>query len=166
MAVVPLYNERGYVLVDDEDYEYLSQFRWTLATVGYAIRSLGDGESISMHRELMNLQKGDGKFVDHKNMDKLDNRKENLRVCTKSQNQMNQAPKKKKDGSSHSKYKGVSRRVSKSIHPWRCRIAYNGTTITKYFKTEREAAEEYNKLAILYHGDFAYLNRFEEDDVG
>lgn len=161
MREIPLFNKTEVVKVDAEDYGYLSQFRWTLPKLGYAARH-EKGETIYMHREIMKLKKGDGKYVDHINHDKLDNRKDNLRVCTKSQNQSNQQAKKKLDGSSQSKYKGVSlRSKNRGNKPWRCRIAYKGKTITKYFATEKEAAIAYNKLAIEIHGEFAYLNEIE-----
>lgn len=158
MKKIPLYNRDEYVLVDEEDYEYLSQFRWTKATVGYARRNYKGG-SIYMHREIMGLVKGDGKYVDHMNHNKLDNRKSNLRVCDKTQNQINQKAKKKLDGSSQSKYKGVSLRPkNRGNKPWRCRIAYRGKITTKYFATEKEAALAYNELAKEIHGEYAFLN--------
>jgi hypothetical protein len=162
MKKIPLYSG-GYTLVDESDYDYLSPFTWSRATVGYAVRHEG-GKTIYMHRSVMGLAEGDGMYVDHINRDMLDNRKSNLRVCTKSQNQCNQKPKKKLDGTSQSKYKGVSIRPSKSSKPWRCRIAYKGKTITKYFTTEIEAAKEYNRLAREVHGEFAYVNKFDDED--
>lgn len=165
MKKIKLFRLEEYVLVDEEEYDYLSQFRWTKATVGYAVRS-HKGESILMHRELMGLVKGDGKLVDHKNHNKLDNRKENLRICTKLENQVHQRAKKRKDGSSHSKYKGVSRRSTNSVRPWRCRVTYKGKETTKYFETEIEAAKEYNRLATEIHGEFAYVNKLDSKDAG
>ena len=163
MRKIPLYNRDEYALVDDEDYENLSQYSWNKATEGYATRIEG-AETIYMHREIMRLKKGDGKYVDHKNHNRLDNRKSNLRVCSKYENQLNQKAKKRKDGSSHSKYKGVSRRSTPSVRPWRARITHKGKEITKYFETEIEAAQEYNRLALKYHGEFAYINKFDEEE--
>jgi len=161
MKKIPLYNGKGFTLVDESDYEKLSVYRWTKATVGYAVRhEKGEGEGILMHREILGLVKGDGKFVDHANHDMLDNQRSNLRRCSKTQNQCNQKPKKKLDGSSQSKYKGVSLRVSKSVHPWRSRIGFEGKTHTKYFATEIEAAEEYNRMAMEIHGEYAWINKF------
>lgn len=164
MKKIPLFNDRGFAIVDNDDYDWLSEYRWTLSTIGYAVRADSDGGNVYMHREILGLSKGDGKIVDHINHDTLDNRKENLRICTKQQNQLNQKAKKRKNGSSSSKYKGVSKRSTKSVRPWRCRIVKDGEEITKYFETEVEAAREYNKLAIELHGDFAYINEINETD--
>lgn len=164
MAKIPLYNGKGFAIVDDEDFVKVKEYRWTLSTLGYVTRNDGKGGSVYLHRDIMNLEKGDGKYVDHINHDKLDNRKTNLRVCTKQENQLNQGPKKRKDGTSHSKYKGVSRRSSKSVRPWRCRIAKDGKTITKYFETEIEAAKEYDRLALELHGEYAYINGIKDNE--
>lgn len=161
MKRIPLYNGKGFTEVDKEDFDHLNQFTWSLATVGYAVRH-DDGNTVYMHREIMELGFGDKRLVDHRNGDPLDNKRSNLRVCSKSQNQANQRAKKKLDGSSQSRYKGVSRRYSKSSKPWRCRIAFNGKSTTRYFATEIEAAKEYNKLAIEVHGEYAYVNKFED----
>lgn len=84
-----------YVLVDDEDYYYLNQWKWGLSTSGYARRKqhihLGvnkySSEIIWMHRLLNNTPKN--LFTDHINRNKLDNRKNNLRTTNKSLNSLN-----------------------------------------------------------------------------
>lgn len=76
-------------IVDDEDYEVLSGFRWVL-TKGYATRSAlrsgGSDRSVSMHRQVMGFPAG---LVDHRHGNKLDNRRENLRVVDRSLNNFN-----------------------------------------------------------------------------
>lgn len=82
-------------IVDDEDYEYLNQFKWHLSTSGYACRKqhihLGvnkyTSETVWMHRLLNNTP--DDLFTDHINRNKLDNRKSNLRTTNKSLNNFN-----------------------------------------------------------------------------
>lgn len=79
-----------YALVDNEDYEFLNQWKWHFAI--YARRrskNIGDEKAytIPMHRVIIGAKHGE--FVDHINRNKLDNRRQNLRICTKSQNNRN-----------------------------------------------------------------------------
>ncbi len=89
MRTIKLSNSDNLVLCDDEDYETLSEISWSLSNCGYA---QGNGRQwgrrcITMHRALMNAKKG--QEVDHLNRNKLDNRRENLRFCTRSENIQN-----------------------------------------------------------------------------
>ena len=92
--------------------------------------------------------------VDHINGDRSDNRIENLRECTNSQNSRNR-------GSSRnntSGYKGVS--FSKNNKKWIAQITFNRRLIyLGYTDTKEEAALLYNEAAIKYHGKFAFLNK-------
>jgi hypothetical protein len=85
MKHIPLING-GYSVIDDDDYELVNQFKWRLDPSGYAKRTtrLPDETDRLMHRLIMNTPKG--MLTDHRNGEKLDNRRENLRVCTNSQN--------------------------------------------------------------------------------
>lgn len=76
-------------LVDHEDYEYLSQWKWYF-NGGYAVR--GCPKRILMHRLIAKTP--DGFDTDHINRNKLDNRKANLRVVSRSQNLLNVNPRK------------------------------------------------------------------------
>jgi hypothetical protein len=82
----------GYeVIVDDDDYDYLSRWRWKRNAVGYACRTIyirGKFTLLLMHR-LIN-KTPEGLFTDHINRNKLDNRKSNLRTVTKRINNRNQ----------------------------------------------------------------------------
>lgn len=88
----------AYTLVDDEDFEYLNQWKWYLSSKGYAMRGTHVGSSkdgsrktihLRMHRIINNTP--EGLQTDHINRDKLDNRKENLRSVTNRQNQLNRS---------------------------------------------------------------------------
>ena len=69
-------------LVSDEDFEWLNQFEWYWFN-GYAVRFEGL-RRFAMHREI--IIPNPGMVVDHKNQNRLDNRRENLRECTQSEN--------------------------------------------------------------------------------
>lgn len=149
-------------IVDDVDYDFLSQWKWHLKKDGkceYAARVnyLGGGrknpkrKTIRMHRLIM--QTPDGMETDHINGDGLDNRRSNLRVCTKSENQHNQKPR----VGTFSKYKGVD--FHKQSNKWRARIMLNSKHIQiGMFESELEAARAYNLSASIHHGEFAKLN--------
>lgn len=148
---------RGFVtIVDESDYEWLNQWKWRVATVrqkAYAVRWNEERGKIleSMHRVITNCPQG--LMVDHINGDTLDNRRENLRNCTNSQNLMNKAKKR----TSPYKYKGIW--WDKWRKRWRTGIKVDGKMkYLGYFKTEIEAALAYNVAAMRYFGDFAKLN--------
>jgi hypothetical protein len=84
------------ILVDDEDYLRLKAHKWSVNSRGYAVRfteHLGVKKGIRMHREILELGEYDGGMeVDHINRNKLDNRRCNLRLVTRSENQKNRNP--------------------------------------------------------------------------
>lgn len=147
-------------LVDDEDYEYLNSFKWTFKA-GYALRvAYPNGryqrrQTIYMHREVMGLPvEFDGREVDHKDHDGLNNTRENLRVATRQQNTQNRT---KQTNPSSSTYKGVS--FHKATGKWDARITVNKTLIRLgLFADETQAAAAYDKAATSYFGEFAQTN--------
>ena len=107
---------------------------------------------LSIHRILTNAP--DGMEVDHINRDSLDNRKQNLRICTKSQNQMNSG-KEQLGRSSH--YKGVS--LYKRHNKWMSRIKKRRKEyFLGYYENEIDAAKAYDTKAKELFGEFARLN--------
>lgn len=76
----------AHALVDDDDETSVLAYRWRLSPQGYAVRG---GRARPMHRDVCGLVPGDGLEVDHRNHDRLDNRRENLRVVTRAQNAQN-----------------------------------------------------------------------------
>ena len=109
-----------------------------------------EGKSWLLHRYL--LRPEIGMHVDHINGNRLDNRRENLRVCTHSQNHMN-----KSSCRGRSKYKGAYWWPQKG--KWKSSIKVNGKD--KYlglFLTEEDAAKAYNQAALKHYGEFARLN--------
>ena len=142
-------------IVDDEDFNELAQYRWKYTHRGYAARYYRrDGKVCItyMHREIMMAPQG--MEVDHRNGNKLDNRRENLRLCTRAENARNQ-PKSKKNTSG---FKGVFYQDRKL--PWRARIRCgDGRRVNLgSFKTPEDAALAYNAAALRFHGEFANIN--------
>ncbi len=160
MAVKKISLSKGFVtIVDEEDYEWLNQWKWSFSKAGYSFRShyLGKiggkyrAKGILMHRII--LKTPDNMYSDHINGDKLDNRRCNLRICDQSFNMKNMN--RHKDNSS--KYKGVC--WSKKEEKWKARICTDYNTINLgTFDNEHEAAQAYNEAAIKYHKEFARLN--------
>lgn len=148
-------------LVDDEDFEYLSQFKWqynkNCTVSGYARRNVrvnGKVKSIPMHREILGLGWGNKTKVDHKDRNGLNNQKSNLRHATVTQNNCNRRLHNKH------KYRGVTFiKNGGYISKWRASIVKDGRRIPLgHYKTVEEAALAYNEAAKKYQGEFAVLN--------
>ncbi|MCK5611537.1 HNH endonuclease [Candidatus Pacearchaeota archaeon] len=146
-----------FALVDDEDYDWLMQWKWHAAKSNkahntfYAVWESKDG-AVSMHRRIL------GKAVkglksDHRDRNGLNNQRYNLRICTHAENMRNR----RIQCNNKSGYKGVSwnRREKK----WLAQIKFNGKTIYlgRYFCLIK-AAEAYDAAAEKYYGEFARLN--------
>jgi hypothetical protein len=156
MKRIPLTNSTLFALVDDEDYEQVSEFKWRLAKAkmvdGYAIHGHG-GRDALMHNMLMRPPKG--LEVDHRNGLGLDNQRHNMRYATRSQQCMNRHRGNKRKGTS--KYKGV--RWWKAGSRWQARIKVNQKEIhLGYFTQELDAALAYDKAALDLFGEFANTN--------
>jgi hypothetical protein len=148
------------VLVDDEDFEWLSQWSWSAHGSGYAMRGEHIGNRkyryFTMHREIVGAKSGE--TVDHANGKKWDNTRGNLRIATRSQNATNS-----KHRTSESGYRGVY--FDKRRGHWKSEIR-TGPGKRKYlgrFDTKEDAALAYNEAAIEYHGEFAKLNDIREE---
>lgn len=149
-------------LVDDEDYAFLNQFKWHTTTDGYAARNVKAGKGkwrlLMMHRVIMNTPKG--MDTDHRDHDTMNNQKDNLRICTRSQNNINH--KKRKDLCGTSKHKGITIRRDCPTACYKAVFRVNGKQFSKNFpltpEGERAAALWYNYKAKEYCKDFAYLN--------
>lgn len=147
----------AFALVDNEDFGWINKYKWQYGVRGYATKNLHigmkNGKRISklmlMHREIIKTPKG--LFTDHINGNKLDNRKQNLRICTRQQNVWNM----KISSHNTSGFKGVSKRNNR----WSASIHKNNKKIhLGYFSTAKEAAKKYNETAFEFFGEFAKLN--------
>lgn len=151
-----------FALVDDEDFAWLSQWKWRAQKTSYgeliAVRKGRQGEKeegkmIRMHRQIMDSPKG--MEVDHRNHITLDNQRRNLRPCTRSQNAQNQ----RKQSGTTSKFKGVCFCRFKANKNWMAAIKLNGKrTHIGYFADEIDAAKAYDKKAKKLFGEFAFVN--------
>lgn len=142
---------RGYVaIVDEADFEWLSAFKWHVSGPEGA-RYAKTKRVLFMHRMIMNAP--EGVFVDHANGDPMDNRRVNLRLCTRAQNQQNKC----KSRRNRSGFKGVYLRSDGQV--WRATIRHGGKTFAlgKHLTAEA-AARAYDAAAIAAFGEFARLN--------
>ncbi len=158
MKKIPL-TKGKFAAVDDDDFDFLSQWKWCIDSGGYAVRSTHIGyfdgkkktKRVWMHRVINKTE--DSMDTDHINGDRLDNRKLNLRSASRSQNHMNR----KSRPGSVSKYKGVY--LDKRFGNWVAQIRLNNKGVhIGSFKTEEEAAIAYNVEAKKHFGEFSKLN--------
>ena len=149
MKIITLTQDK-FAIVDDEDYEYLNQWKWyplQKSTTCYATRH-ENNKIIKMHRIVMDAPVG--MDVHHINGNGLDNTKQNMRVCTRSMHQYNRHPKK-------GKYKGVT--MSGRTGKWQARIKVNKKYISLgYYTNKEDAARAYDKAVRKYAGEFARTN--------
>jgi hypothetical protein len=101
---------RAHAIVDPDRFDDLNRYTWHLSTHGYVQRlsrltEEGDPRKrIAMHRQVLELEAGDGRHVDHINRDRLDNRRANLRFATPAENRQNTSA---REGAS-SAFRGVT----------------------------------------------------------
>jgi hypothetical protein len=137
----------GFVELDASDFEKVSGLNWYIDANGYAARRLGCGKVEYMHRLIVDCERE--MHVDHKNGQPSDNRRQNLRKCTRSQNMWNRG----KNKANLSGLKGVSKRSETS---WKAEIRANGKRIQLgSFRTAEAAHAAYCKAATELHGCFA-----------
>lgn len=161
MKQIPL-SQGKFALVDDEDYEYLNQWKWYAwkhykHKTFYAVRNIRLGNNtrttIFMHRVILGLT--DSKIQgEHRDNEGLNNLRSNIRPCTNSQNQMNRGV----ILNTTSGFKGVS--WSRERNKWISQISISGKQKNLgRFTSKIEAAEKYNEAAIKYYGEFSKLNQ-------
>lgn len=163
-----IYTSNGTCIkIDDDDFEKVKDKNWCINSRGYAVTTLFTrGSTRLMHRIIMGIN--DPKvLIDHKDRDRLNNSKSNLRICNASENQKNKKP------SGEVKFLGVSIHRSKGLYKLKsgevkthyrkdkfiAHINVNGKAKhLGLFTCEIEAAKCYDEAAKKYHGEFANLN--------
>lgn len=136
--------------VSKESFGLINDYTWCKEGTGYAM-SRSKGKAVKMHRIIMDAKKGE--FIDHINGNKLDNRLNNLRICTKHQNEFNQKVRiDNKFG-----YRGISKMKNGRL---RATINYYGHQYhIGVFDNIDKAINEYNSYAFLLYGEYARLNK-------
>lgn len=153
---IPLHNRAGrnlYTLVDDQDYERFGPYRYRANSKGYAIRSwvvAGQEKVVALHREIMTPPPG--YVVDHRDHDKLNNTRSNLRLLTTSENLINR----RLFRNSSTGFKGVTFQHGK----WHARVEKDEQIIHLGFHADlKTAALHYDAGVILLFGaDIAWRN--------
>lgn len=153
---IPLTKDKV-ALVDDGDFDWLTQWHWYCSGGKYAARrdyTKPGRPLVYMHRQVMGLEARQGRAVqvDHGNHDTLDNRRSNLRVCSGSQNCRNQQPK-----GGVSRFIGVASRWD--INRFRSYISFEGRQFhLGYYQNAEEAARVRDGVAFGLFAEFANLN--------
>src|SRR5258708_4039644 len=145
--------QNKFAIVDDKDFEYLNQFRWFYSNK-YAKRSIWypkikRQKQIRMHNVI--CKPINDMFVDHINGNTLDNRRENLRICTQTENNRNR----KISKNNQSGLKGVSFFKNR----WRAIIKRR---FIGYFNTKEEAAKAYDNESLKEFGKFSKFNYIKQ----
>lgn len=151
--LIPIRNKNGivaYSKVDEDVHKKVINGAWNLFN-GYATGTISNFKG-RLHRYILSAKKGE--LVDHINNDRLDNRRENLRIANHSQNSQNRN--KKKDAIH--KYIGVS--ITPNKKRWRCCIQNKSTT----FDNEEDAAYWYDYLALQIYGSHAKINGIQRPE--
>lgn len=131
---------------DIEDFDRLKDICWSITKNGYLL-GWDNGKCFTMHRHVLG-DKCDGTFVDHKNHNKLDNRKENLRLCTKSENGTN--------AYSEKGYRGVYWDKKRCV--WLAEVYKKGKRIALgSFNNFDDALKARKTGEGKYYGDFRYI---------
>lgn len=153
----------GFTKVSAQDFEWLSKFKWRAVTLGrhkkngrgyvYAARCEGSRKVILMHREILNPE--NGKLVDHRDGDGLNNTRRNIRIAENWQNSANR----RLDSTNTSGYRGVCRFRGSAKKKWQAVIYIRGKQIyLGAFATRVAAAQAFDIAARKHRGKFARLN--------
>lgn len=154
MKTIPL-TQGKIAIIDDCDFDAVSRHYWFARKTGaiyYACRFemiAGKPKTFYMHREILQANKGE--WVDHKNGEGLDNRRENIRKCSIVENC--RSFRRLRQG------KPQFRGVTMKRKLFRARITVNKREISLgSFRSAEEAALAYDIAAVKYFGRFAHLN--------
>lgn len=145
-------DDESIVYFDKDDYDRIKDYKWHLDSNGYASAvERMTKKAVRMHRLIMNYPAG--MDIDHINHNKLDNRKSNLRVCTRSQNMMNL----KMRSYNKTGFRGVCKVKKNKTNSFYSQITVDGKSVyLGYFKTAEEAFKARKEAEKKYYGEYAY----------
>lgn len=151
MSEITLSNN-GMALIDSADFSVLSEYKWMRSSCGYAVTYIRNGSkrsAVLMHRLILNVEHG--KEVDHINGNCLDNRRENLRVCSHAENMKNR--KIHKNNKSGAKGVWIDARHKNPIFVAEIRTDGRKEIIGRFLNVD-DAAKAYKSAAEKRHGEF------------
>ena len=153
-----LRNTGRFAVVDNNVYPAVCRFKWFENADGYAARhqwvpTARANRVVWLHHLV--LDTSDGMLVDHVNGDRLDNRRQNLRLGSRAQNARNKA----KPSNNTTGFKGVHLDKRRKRNRWHAQINCDGKAYhLGNYPTAEEAARAYDGAALALHGEFARLN--------
>ena len=156
MALVPLVGKLGkdkFAIIDEIDLPLVLQHRWWFHNSGYAFTKINK-LNVMMHRLILGLKRKDPIRTDHKDANRLNNSRSNIRTCTQRENLRFKGP----TSRNKSGFKGVVFEPRSKRNPWVAYIKSEKVINLGCFQTKELAAGAYNKAAKKYHGPFAWLN--------
>jgi deoxycytidylate deaminase len=155
-----IYYKDNEIIVSNQDYEVLNEFKWRIKKPDNYVCSKIKNKEYLLHRyiyiEILKINIDNGYVIDHINNNKLDNRRENLRIVTYSDNSRN----KNKNPNATSKYYGVS--FNKKYNKWSASISYNKKSIMILYENEIDAAYQYDLFVDKYNLTTSKKNNIEK----
>jgi hypothetical protein len=152
-------------IVDDSDYELVMPYKWRCQktvrqsrTLVYAVACVKESGVQQTQMQVVLMGKRDGLFVDHKNQNGLDNRRENLRWATRAQNAYNSGPRICNETGLKGVYRTPFGRYKAAIRINK-KLIYLGT-----FSSPVEAAIAYNEAALIIEPEFAWVNPISQEN--
>ncbi len=157
-----------FAIVDLDMVDDLNRFSWSVAPDGrtcYALTRDVNKNNVRMHRHVLRINNSDDVTIDHINHNGLDNRRCNLRVVTRSENQLNRKAKTK--DKKKNRFKGVLPGLTRGYTTW---LKVDGKTTKKNFLNEVEAAKYYDYMVVKTRGPNATTNlslgRYTPQELG
>lgn len=148
-------NEKARALVDIDDIELVSKYRWNLKNDEYVRTTPNRGaKEIFMHRLIMDVTSKEV-VVDHINHYRFDNRKLNLRKCSRTQNNMNMQP------TEQNKHGIVGVSYDRTLDRYIATIQVSGNRIRKRFRNLEEAVIARKELELEYFGEYRFKGDVE-----